>query len=150
MRSQIVAAALALALGGGVARGEAKRPLTVEGISLKLWDETTGKVVPFDKPPNPYGLNLTLMVLVKVKGPTSEAPKSTLTLEVSAPDSADEATGEHPAWNRQFSRPVWSVGEKGVAQFVFVMPYECAEEATFSAAIGASTKKVKLELPCAE
>ena len=50
-----------LVLGCGAAHAEAtqKKAFTVEGITFKLWDEESGKVVPFDKPPNPYGSNLT-------------------------------------------------------------------------------------------
>ena len=160
MRIPVVVAALVLATAAAhaveqtaappAAPAPAKKGFTVEGITLKLWDETTGKVIAFDKPPNPYGLNLTLVVVVKVKGPTEDAPKATLTLDVGADASSDEATGDHPAWKQQLSRPVWSVGERGVAQFVFVLPYECANEATFTATVGTSTKTLKRELPCAE
>jgi hypothetical protein len=140
---------VALALVGNVARADGKK-LTVDGISLRLWDESSGKVVPFDKPPNPYGLNLTLMIVVKIKGPKDGATPATLTLDASAASESDEATGGHPAWKKQQSRPVWSAGDSGVAQLLFVMPFECAMGVTFVASIGASTKKLTRDLGCAE
>src|SRR5882724_2132269 len=101
MRAWVVAAAMAL--GGGAAHGEPakKKPFTVEGITFKVWDEESGKVLPFDKPSNPYGLNTTLMIIVKVKGPSGDATPQNLTLDVSAPADSDEATGDHPAWQKQ-------------------------------------------------
>jgi hypothetical protein len=69
---------------------------------------------------------------------------------VSAPAESDDATGGHEAWQKQLTRSVWSVGEKGVAYYVFTMPYECSFGTTFQASIGTSKKTVKQPLGCAE
>jgi hypothetical protein len=150
MRAWLLAAVVGLVCG--VAHGDAtkKKPFTVEGITFKLWDEESGKVLPLDKPSNPYGLNLTLMIIVKVKGPTESGTPQNLTLDVSAPAESDDATGDHPAWQKQLVRSVWSVGDKGAASFLFVMPYECSFGTTFTATIGASKKTVKQPLGCAK
>ena len=124
--------------------------LLVGSCSLFYFGAVKLKVLPFDKPSNPYGLNLTLMIIVKVKGPSGDATPQNLTLDVSAPAGSDEATGDHPAWQKQMSRSVWSAGEKGVASFLFVMPYECSSGTTFVASIGPSKKTVKQPLGCAE
>lgn len=125
-------------------------PFTVEGISFKLFDEATGKVLPFDKPPNPYGMNLTVMVVVKLKGPHEGDAPATLTLEASAPASSDAATGDHPPFKVTQSRAVRVLGERGVGYQLFLVPYECREGVTFTATVGKSTKSVKQDLGCAE
>jgi hypothetical protein len=146
----MVAAVLGLWCATAHAEATKKKAFTVEGITFKLWDEENGKVVSFDKPSNAYGMNMALMIIVKVKGPTEGGSPQNLTLDVSAPAESDEATGGHEAWQKQLTRSVWSVGEKGVGSFLFVMPYECSFGTTFVAAIGASKKTVKQSLGCAE
>jgi len=137
-------------LAGGPAAAEGPK-FTVEGISFKLWDEAAGKMVAFDKAPNPYGLNLTLMIVVKIKGPTrTEGSEPLLKLEAAAPARSDEATGSHPPWKLSQSRALTPVGDKGISYVLFVAPYECVTSATFTASVGASSKKVKQDLPCAE
>lgn len=139
-----------LAAATAPARAAAPPPFTVEGISFKLFDEATGKVLPFDKPPNPYGMNLTVMVIVKLKGPHEGDAPATLTLEASAPASSDAATGDHPPFKVTQSRPVRVVGERGIGYQLFLVPYECREGVTFTATVGKSTKSVKQDLGCAE
>jgi hypothetical protein len=143
-------ALIALVTVTSIAGAAPPRPFTVEGISFKLFDEASGKVVSIDKPPNPYGSNLTLMIIVKLKGPTEAGIPGTLTLEASAPASSDEATGDHPPFKHNDSRALGPVGEKGVGYQLFLMPYECREQVTFTATIGKSSKTVKQALGCAE
>jgi hypothetical protein len=126
------------------------RSFTVEGIALKLFDETSGSVVALDKPPNPYGMNVTLLVIVKLLGPMEGNAHAKLTLEVAAPASSDEATGDHPPWKLNQERSIGPVGEKGVGYQLFLVPFQCREKVTFTAAIGASKKSVALPLACAE
>ena len=146
--------ALCLAVTLGGVASAAPRPFTVEGIAFKLFDETTGKVVPIDKPPNPYGSNVSLLVIVKLKGPTetpdAPAPKPKLTLDVAAPASSDEATGDHPAWKLTQERELGPLPEKGIGYQLFLVPFQCREQVTFTATVGKATKAVKQSLACAE
>jgi hypothetical protein len=123
---------------------------SVEGISFKLFDETSGKVVSLDKPPNPYGANVSLLVIVKLKGPTEGDVRSKLVLDISAPFTTDEATGDHLPWKLTQERELGVVGEKGVGYQLFLVPFQCRELVTFTATIGKSTKSVKQSLGCAE
>jgi hypothetical protein len=146
--------ALCLALtAGGFAHvaHAAPRPFTVEAITFKLFDETSGKVVPIDKPPNPYGVNVSLLVIVKLKGPTDgDATKPKLTLDVAAPAASDEATGDHPAWKLTQERELGPLPEKGIGYQLFLVPFQCRERVTFTATIGKSSKAVPQSLACAE
>ncbi len=126
------------------------RPFAVEGIAFKLFDETTGRVVALDKPPNPYGANVTLLVIVKLTGPSEGDQHAKLTLEVASPASSDEATGDHPPWKLTEERAIGTVGEKGVGYQLFLVPFQCREKVTFTAAIGASRRSVAQPLGCAE
>src|SRR4051794_32675857 len=84
-RSLMIAGAILLALAVPAAAAAAPPGFSVEGISFKLFDETSGKVVSFDKPPNPYGLNIALLVIVKLKGPSEGDVRGKLTLSALAP-----------------------------------------------------------------
>ena len=106
--------------------------------------------MPLNKPPNPYGMNVSLMVIVKLKGPAEGEGRQQLTLEVNAPASSDEATGDHPAWKETLQKMVGPVGEKGVGYQLFVLPFQCRERVMFTATVGKSTKAVKQTLACAE
>jgi hypothetical protein len=143
----LLAIAIALATAAHAAPA---RSFAVEGIAFKLFDETSGSVVALDRPPNPYGLNVMLLVIVKLTGPSEGDAHAKLTVEVAAPASSDEATGDHPPWKLTQERTIGTVGEKGVGYQLFLVPFQCREKVTFTAAIGASKKSVARPLGCAE
>jgi len=128
---------------------------SISAITLKLFDQDKNAVVSIDKPPNPYGLGLDLLVSVKVKGPTEiEGERPTLSLTVDAPASSDEATGDHDAWHEAQTRAITTLGDKGAMWFLFLVPYQCYENVTFAAKLtGAeisADKTLAKNLGCAE
>ncbi len=85
-----------------------------------------------------------------MKGPSETAPEQLLTLVASAPASSSEATGDVSAWKEERTQAVTRVHEKGASWFVFVLPFQCTDKATFTARIGKSEKVVTKVLGCAE
>lgn len=146
MIKPIAALALCAALAGS-ARADG---YSVAGITLKLFDETTGKVLPLSRPPNPYGQNLTLMVIVKVKGSSETSPRAPLVLDLVSPGWSDEATGDHAPWKETQQRALSANGEGNVGYQLFILPYQCRMEVSFTATLGKSTKTIKQMLGCAE
>jgi len=142
-----IAALAVLAALSGSARADG---YSVAGITLKLFDETTSKVVPLNKTPNPYGANLTLMVIVTVKGSSETSPPGPLVLDIVSPAWSDAATGDHEAWKETQQRAIATNGEGNVGYQLFILPYQCRMEVSFTATLGKSTKTIKQMLGCAE
>jgi hypothetical protein len=95
-------------------------------------------------------MNVSLLVIVKLKGPSEGEVRAKLALTVDAPASSDEATGDSPAWKLSQDRDLGPVGEKGVGYQLFLVPFRCRENITFTATVGKSSKSVKQSLSCAE
>ena len=132
---------------------------SVEQITLKLFDRATGKFVSFEKPPNPYGMDLDVLVFVKVKGPSTpgtQQPPFDVTLLLDTPATkADEAGNDAQApTHRELSSKALNLPELGVGYYMFPFPWVCntvnltARVETKGEAPQERTKKV--ELGCAE
>jgi hypothetical protein len=130
--------------------------LSIDSIDVQLFSHEDGQFHSFDDPPNPYGMNMDLLILVKLKGKMEYAEKpSELTLTAIAPGWSDEATGSHPEWQQMEQKAFHHLPENGERHFLFVLPYEdCYPEVTLSAGLswqgGDIQKTRKISLACAE
>jgi hypothetical protein len=131
-------------------------PLTIDSIEARLFDQTTGKQLDLTKPPNDYGLDMDLLVLVKVKGSLDYAPAlSLLELKINAKGWSDPATGSHSDWKLAQKISFHRLPEQKVRYFLFVVPYQdCYSKVILGAHLqgrgGGAKKSQEISLACAE
>ncbi len=133
---------------------------SIDTITLRLFDRTTNKIVAFDKAPNPYGIDLDVLVSVKVRGPkslggTAPAPFD-LALIVDHPKTeSDEAGNEASPAHKETLGPLTglTLPEQGVGYYLFTVPYGCdgpAFSAHLSAGAASADKTIHPVYGCAE
>lgn len=122
---------------------------SVEEITVQIYDRATGRLIPLGSPPNPYGLDMDLLIAVKLKGPTP-ARIYDLNLSMDAPAYNTPATGLVPALKVRQSRRVSSMPESRTAFFPFALEYVCYPEVMITARLDKSFKTRKIGLGCAE
>lgn len=152
--SLVVAVLLAGRPGGAEPAAPAK--LAIDQIELKLFDQESGRIRSWNDKPNPYGMDMDLVVQVRVHGKLEpDKTPSGMVLSVSAPGWSDEATGSHSPWRLTQKAAFRHLPESGVRYFLFVLPYQdCYGKVTFTASLtgrgGGASKSLKTSLACAE
>jgi hypothetical protein len=123
--------------------------LNVADITVQAFDRSTNKLFSILELPNPYGLDLDLLVSVKVDGKTDPRPQE-VTLSVDAQGYTTAATGYSLPWHESQTRAVSMVLEKGISYVPFIVEYQCYPNVFFTASIGKSSKSKRVALLCAE
>lgn len=141
--------------------------LEVSRITLQLFSQADGSVRPFDKPPNPYGMDIQVLAVVEVRGQLGDAdPPARLDLRVDAAGWEDEATGAHERWRtaqRLSFRATAPADDEAEAQhraprsrhLAFLLPWtDCYPEVRLDATVRwgkrSHAKSIKTSFSCAE
>jgi hypothetical protein len=144
----LTCAAAALLMAGG----QAAANVTVKDVKIQLLSQVDHKVFDPDRVPDdhgyPYGMDLEVMVSVRLssKGNSDKAVK--LALSAIAPGYESEATGKVEAVTQKATRQVYPSGD-GDRWYHFVFDAVC-DTLTVTAKAGNSKKTVKAQLVCAE
>jgi len=139
----------------GYSFDQAHNRLKIEDITLQVFDRSTNNLFPLSPLPNPYGLDMDILVSVKVSGkPTSPSAQSVLpqkvSLVVDGKGYTTAATGRVTPWKETQTRSVFITPEKELSFIPFFIEYKCNPNVVFTASLAASRKSKTLSLPCAE
>ena len=157
---RLLLVAVTLTLSPAFAKTAPKNPYSVDSMSLRLFNRVTNKIVPFDKPPNPYGMDMDVIVAVKVKltgeaALVKEKPAFDLELLLDYPKREADEVGNEAEKAKQVTlaqRKLW-LGDNGAAYFLFVIPYTCTSPMITAHVTGAdatTNKSLDPKLGCAE
>jgi hypothetical protein len=129
--------------------------LTIEDITLQLFDRSTNKLSPLSPLPNPYGMDMDILVSVKVKGkPTPPSnqlvPPQKIRLVVDGKGYTTAATGRVSPWKETQTRSVFIPPETQISFVPFLIEYKCYPNVAFTASVASSSQWKNLSLPCAE
>jgi hypothetical protein len=123
----------------------------IQDLTVKALSHVDGKIYDLDKLPQDdsaayeYGGDMDLLVGVAVSGESTKPTE--LSVELKTPGFSSEATGKVKGIKTRLKRKIVSSADK--RWFFFVLERPC-DKATFSARLGASTKKLSLDMFCAE
>ena len=129
--------------------------LTIEDITLQLFDRSTNKLSPLSPLPNPYGMDMDILVSVKVKGkatpPSNQlVPPQKIRLVVDGKGYTTAATGRVSPWKETQTRSVFIPPETQISFVPFLIEYKCYPNVAFTASVASSSQWKNLSLPCAE
>lgn len=127
----------------------------IDDINVRVFDRSTNQVFPLSELPNHYGLDMDLLVSVKVIGVTSQSfaqlvPRQKVTLSIDAPGYMTAATGDVPPWQENHTRSVFISSKATTSYLPFIVEYQCYPHVIFTASTAESTKSETVALPCAE
>lgn len=139
----------------GYSLDQAQNRLRVEDMTLQIFDRSTNKLFPLTPLPNPYGLEMDILVSVKVRGnpappPNQLVPPQKIRLAVNAKGYTTPATGQVSPWKETQTRSVFIAPEQETSYVPFLVEYNCYPNVTFTASVSTSSQSKSLSLPCAE
>lgn len=139
----------------GYALEQNQNRLKIEDITLQVYDRSTNKLSPLSPLPNPYGMDMDILVTVKVRGnPTPPSnqlvPRQKIRLVVDGKGYTTPATGKVSPWKETQTRSVFIAPEKEISYVPFLIEYKCYPNVAFTASIATSSQWKSYPLPCAE
>ena len=134
---------------------QAQNRLSIEDITLQVFDRSSNKLFPPSPLPNPYGLDMDILASIKVKGnPTSSStqpvPPQRVRLTIDAKGYTTAATGRVSPWKETQTRAVFIPPDKEISYIPFLVEYKCYPNVVFTASLSTSSKSKTLALSCAE
>jgi|SRR5919199_575019 hypothetical protein len=139
----------------GYALEQNQNRLKIEDITLQVYDRASNKLSPLSPLPNPYGMDMDILVSVKVRGnPTSASnqvvPPQKIRLIVDGKAYTTPATGKVSSWKETQTRSVFIAPEKEISYVPFLVEYKCYPNVAFTASVSTSSQWKNFSLPCAE
>ncbi|MBD2016375.1 hypothetical protein H6F96_20665 [Microcoleus sp. FACHB-53] len=139
----------------GYALEQNQNRLKIEDITLQVFDRSTNKLSPLSPLPNPYGMDMDILVTVKVRGnqtppPNQLVPPQKIRLVVDGKGYTTPATGKVSPWKETQTRPVFIAPEKEISYVPFLIEYKCYPNVAFTASLSTSSQWKNFSLPCAE
>ncbi|NJK41058.1 MAG: hypothetical protein HC934_06310 [Acaryochloridaceae cyanobacterium SU_2_1] len=114
------------------------RGYVIEGIEVKVLNRRSNQLTSLEQRENPYGLDMDLLIMVKVKGTTGDLPSAAanLLLAIHAPGYDYPATGPVSDWNIVHTRPLKLGSHDGTSYFFpFLVDYQCYPKVQLTATI---------------
>lgn len=139
----------------GYALEQNQNRLKIEDITLQVFDRSTNKLSPLSPLPNPYGMDMDILVTVKVRGnqtpPLNQlVPPQKIRLVVDGKGYTTPATGKVSPWKETQTRTVFIAPEKEISYVPFLIEYKCYPNVAFTASLSTSSQWKNFSLPCAE
>ncbi|MBD2129285.1 hypothetical protein NDI39_04100 [Microcoleus sp. ZQ-A2] len=139
----------------GYALEQNQNRLKIEDITLQVFDRSTNKLSPLSPLPNPYGMDMDILVTVKVRGnqtppPNQLVPPQKIRLVVDGKGYTTPATGKVSPWKETQTRSVFIAPEKEISYVPFLIEYKCYPNVAFTASLSTSSQWKNFSLPCAE
>lgn len=139
----------------GYALEQNQNRLKIEDITLQVFDRSTNKLSPLSPLPNPYGMDMDILVTVKVRGnqtppPNQLVPPQKIRLVVDGKGYTTPATGKVSPWKETQTRTVFIAPEKEISYVPFLIEYKCYPNVAFTASLSTSSQWKNFSLPCAE
>jgi hypothetical protein len=139
----------------GYALEQNQNRLKIEDITLQVFDRSTNKLSPLSPLPNPYGMDMDILVSVKVRGnptppPNQLVPPQKIRLVVDGKGYTTAATGKVPPWKETQTRSVFIPSETPISYVPFLIEYKCYPNVALTATVSASSQWKNFSLPCAE
>ncbi|HEY9608574.1 hypothetical protein [Allocoleopsis sp.] len=139
----------------GYALEQNQNRLKIEDITLQVFDRSTNKLSPLSPLPNPYGMDMDVLVTVKVRG--NQTPPSNqvvqpqkIRLVVDGKEYTTAATGKVSSWKETQTRSVFIAPEKEISYIPFLIEYKCYPNVAFTASVSTSSLWKSFPLSCAE
>jgi hypothetical protein len=129
--------------------------LKIEDITLQVFDRSTNQLSPLSPLPNPYGMDMDILVTVKIRGnptpPSNQVvPPQKIRLVVDGKEYTTAATGKVSSWKETQTRSVFIAPEKEISYVPFLIEYKCYPNVAFTASVSTSSLWKSFPLPCAE
>lgn len=139
----------------GYALEQNQNRLKIEDITIQVFDRATNKLSTLSPLPNPYGMDMDLLVSVKVKGkstpPSNQSiPSQKIRLVVDAKGYTTAATGRVSPWKETQTRSVLIPSETEATYVPFLIEYKCYPNVAFTASVASSSQWKNYPLSCAE
>lgn len=139
----------------GYALEQNQNRLKIEDITLQVLDRSTNKLSPLSPLPNPYGMDMDILVSVKVRGkqtpPSNQlVPPQKIRLVVDGKGYTTAATGRVSPWKETQTRSVFIPPETEISYVPFLIEYKCYPNVAFTASLSTSSQWKNFSLPCAE
>ena len=127
----------------------------VEDITLQVFDRSTNKLSPLSPLPNPYGMDMDVLVTVKVRGNPTPAsnqvvPPQKIRLVIDGKGYTTAATGKVSPWKDTQTRSVFIPSETPISYIPFLMEYKCYPNIALTASVSTASLWKNFSLPCAE
>lgn len=134
---------------------KAQNRFNIIDITMQGFDRSTNQLFSLPQLPNPYGLDIDLLVSLEVSDnpdTSSEqlAKPQKATLSVDAKGYTTAATGEVPPWKESQTRTVFIASARGISYLPFIVEYKCYPDVIFTANLAGYSKSKRLSMPCAE
>jgi hypothetical protein len=139
----------------GYALEQNQNRLKIEDMTLQVFDRSTNKLSPLSPLPNPYGMDMDILVSVKVRGnptppPNQLVPPQKIRLVVDGKGYTTPATGKVSPWKETLTRSVFMPPETEISYVPFLMEYKCYPNVAVTASVASSSQWKSFSLPCAE
>ncbi len=139
----------------GYALEQNQNRLKIEDMTLQVFDRSTNKLSPLSPLPNPYGMDMDILVSVKVRGnptppPNQLVPPQKIRLVVDGKGYTTPATGKVSPWKETLTRSVFMPPETEISYVPFLIEYKCYPIVAVTASVASSSQWKSFSLPCAE
>lgn len=139
----------------GYALEQNQNRFKVEDITLQVFDRSANKLSPLSPLPNPYGMDMDVLVTVKVRGTPTPAsnqvvPPQKIRLVVDGKGYTTAATGKVSPWKETQTRSVFIAPDKEISYVPFLVEYKCYPNVAFTASVSTSSLWKSFPLSCAE
>ena len=128
--------------------------LKIEDITLQVFDRSTNTLSPLSPLPNPYGMDMDVLVTVKVRGnqtpPSNQVvPPQKIRLVIDGKGYTTAATGKVSPWKETQTRSVFIPSETKISYVPFLIEYKCYPNVAFTASVSTSNLWKSFPLSCA-
>ncbi|HEY9833202.1 MAG TPA: hypothetical protein V6D26_21800 [Stenomitos sp.] len=139
----------------GYALEQNQNRLKIEDITLQVFDRSTNQLSPLSPLPNPYGMDMDVLVTVKVRGnqtpPSNQVvPPQKIRLVIDGKGYTTAATGKVSPWKETQTRSVFIPSETEATYVPFLIEYKCYPNVAFTASVASSSQWKNYPLSCAE